>query len=207
MTIWCKICGITTAADARVVEQAGADAIGLNCYPPSPRYIEPEVVGELSAAVGCTRVALFVDPEPDHVRAVLDVAAIDILQFQGDESPRFCGQFGLPYMKGIRMSAETSVAQLVKRYDNAWAFLLDTFVEGIPGGTGRRFDLDLWPDLPDLRLVLAGGLDPQNVAAAITQVSPFGVDVAGGVEGTTKRRKDPVRVEQFVQEVRSVGSD
>ena len=207
MTIWCKICGITTAADARVAERVGADAIGLNCYPPSPRFIEPAVVGELSAAVGCTRVALFVDPEPDQVRAVLDTAAIDMLQFQGDESPEFCSQFRLPYMKGIRMSSDTPVAELVQRYENAWAFLLDTFVEGVPGGTGKRFDLDLWPDLPGARLVLAGGLDPQNVAAAITQIRPFDVDVAGGVEAATKRLKDRARLEQFVQEVRSVGRE
>jgi len=99
------------------------------------------------------------------------------------------------------------VAELVQRYENAWAFLLDTFVEGVPGGTGKRFDLDLWPDLPGARLVLAGGLDPQNVAAAITQIRPFGVDVAGGVEAATKRLKDRARLEQFVQEVRSVGRE
>lgn len=208
---WSKICGITTTVDAQVAIAAGADAVGFNCYPQSKRYVAPLQIADICNVVGATRVALFVDPTGDEVRAVLEHCDIDLLQFQGEEGAEFCGGFGLPYMKALRMRPGVDVWACANEYQMAWALLLDTYVADQPGGTGERFDLSLWPNLAswpehqDTRLVLAGGLTPDNVGAAIDTLHPFGVDVAGGVEGAQKGHKDQHKVERFIQEVRRVG--
>ena len=203
---WSKICGITRSADTATAERAGANAIGFNFYPPSPRYIDPEAAGAIAALTGCTRVGLFVDPSEDDVRAACDACALDLLQFHGDETPEFCERFAMPYMKVIRMRDDTDIDAVVARFSDAWAIMLDTYVPGVPGGTGAAFDWGRWPQGLEARLVLAGGLDPENVSAAITALQPFGVDVSSGVEGQRKGIKDPARVEAFMKEVRRVGS-
>lgn len=202
---WCKICGITTLEDAQLSQTAGADALGFNCYAQSPRYVAPERLAELTASVNVTRVALFVDAPAAAVEQVLRVAQIDMLQFQGSESEAYCAGFGLPYMKGVRMAADVDVAAEAGNFGSAWGLLLDAYVPGKPGGTGQSFDWTRWPDVPDVRLILAGGLTPANVAAAISRLQPFGVDVCGGVEGPEKGRKDSRKVNEFMQEVCSVG--
>lgn len=211
--LWCKICGITNSQDALAVQRAGADAMGLVFYPASKRYISLQQAAEISTAVDrVTKVGLFVDPEADDVRRSIDAAGLDLLQFQGEEPMAFCEQFGLPYMKGVRVGmACLDVEAVIEAHSSAWAFLLDTYVDGEHGGTGQSFDRALWPDRADARLILAGGLAPDNVASAIADIAGrggrlFGVDVSTGVELSVaglrdKRRKDPVAIDTFVNEV------
>ena len=202
--VWCKICGITCIDDAGAAVAAGADAIGLNRYPASQRYVDLEQAREIAAAALCTRVALFVNPSEADVAQTLEAVDIDMLQFHGDEAPAFCEQFGLPYMKAVRVRAGVDVEALAAEHASAWALLLDAYVPEQPGGTGERFDWALWPrQLQDRRLVVAGGLTPENVAEAVEHLSPFGVDVAGGVEDEVKGRKNPVKMTEFVARARS----
>lgn len=201
---WCKICGITSVDDTVACAALGVDAVGFNCYEQSSRYVELAQLVDLAASIDVTRVALFVDADRANVEAVLAAAQIDLLQFHGGESPDFCASFGLPYIKVLRMQSGTDVPAMAIAYASAWALLLDTFVPGRPGGTGQQFDWSLWPKDCKSRLILAGGLDPENVAGAVAQLSPFGVDVCGGVEGRQKGQKDLHKVSQFIKEVSSV---
>lgn len=201
---WCKICGVTRIEDVRACEEAGADAIGFNCYPGSARFVDSKTIATLSRANALTSVALFVDASTSQIKKIIDAAEIDLLQFHGNEDPQFCEQFGLPYMKVLRMRAGIDLVTEEQRYSSAWALMLDTFVDGQPGGTGSTFDWQRWPKSTAARWVLAGGLTPQNVAAGVKQLAPFGVDVSGGVEGDTRGRKDHQKILDFMQEVRSV---
>ncbi|MEY8204505.1 MAG: phosphoribosylanthranilate isomerase [Bermanella sp.] len=196
-----KICGITRAEDAQAVVDAGADAIGLVFYEPSPRAVTLTMAQEIVQAVPAfvTVVALFVNPTVKEVRRVLEGVRIDLLQFHGDETSDFCGQFQRPYIKAIRVRQAADVVASGLRFPDALALLLDSYKPGVPGGTGETFD---WSLIPDSRkpLILAGGLTPNNVAAAITQVQPFAVDVSGGVEAQ-KGIKDHSKINEFMKEV------
>lgn len=199
-----KICGITTPADALMVAKSGADAIGLVFYEPSPRHVEIEQARLIAQAVPAfvTKTALFVNPSVDDVRAVLARVAIDLIQFHGDETPAFCEQFGKPYMKAVRMQESTDLFALAALYSTASALLLDTYKAGVPGGTGEQFNWNWIPQGFPKALVLAGGLNVQNVAQAIEQVQPWAVDVSGGVE-QSKGVKSAQQVALFMQQVTS----
>ncbi len=201
-----KICGITTPEDVEAAAAVGADAIGFNFYPPSPRYVELERATELSRRCPpfVSAVALFVNPEPDEVQAVLQaVPGVSVLQFHGTETPEFCGSFARPYIKSIGVHNEVDVIEEMSRYATASALLLDSFDPVRWGGTGREFD---WNKIPAERLrplVLAGGLNAGNVEGAIRQVKPFAVDVCNGVE-SSPGIKDPVKLEAFMRSVERV---
>jgi phosphoribosylanthranilate isomerase len=201
-----KICGITRHEDAQAVVQAGADALGLNFAEVSPRKVSIDTAAAIANDVGGSlqRVGLFVNASARFVGAVLRQVELDVLQFHGEESGSFCAGFGIPFMKAIRMRSAVDMASLEEEYADACCLLLDAYVPGQRGGTGARFDLALWPRAASKRLVLAGGLTPDNVADALGQVQPYGVDVSGGVEGPTKGIKDPERIKRFIDEVRSV---
>ena len=205
--IWCKICGITNADDAEHAWRAGADALGFNLYPPSPRFIELDKATELAQATDSAAVALLVNPSAAQVEQVIARRCFDLLQFSGDESSEFCAGFGVPYLKSVRMRSGANATQLataeIASHAHAWAILLDTYSTDQYGGTGQTFDWALWPAGAHERLVLAGGLDASNVGAAIAATKPFGVDVCGGVEGATKGLKDRLKMEQFIKETRS----
>lgn len=197
-----KICGITSVKDALTVVQHGADAIGLVFYAKSPRNVSvaqaAEIVARLPAFVSA--VGLFVDAAPEEIRAVLAKIKLDLLQFHGDETPEQCRQYGLPYMKAVRVQADTNLLQCAADYGDAKALLLDAYAEGIAGGTGHVFDWNLIPtDLPQ-NIVLAGGLNASNVGAAIRQVCPYAVDVSGGVE-REKGIKDADKIAAFMRGV------
>lgn len=187
------------------VAGSGADALGLNFATISPRRVSLPDAAEIAAAVAgaVMRVGVFVDPEPDDVRRVLDVVALDMLQFHGDEPDAFCTAFGRPYLKAHRVAARVDAEALERDFPGACAHLLDAFVPGQPGGTGQRFDWGLWPRARGLKLVLAGGLTPDNVAEAIRATRPFAVDVSGGVEAGRKGIKDAERIDRFVAAVRA----
>ncbi len=209
--IWCKICGLTRAEDAQVAIEAGADAIGLNFWPGSRRAIDVARAREICAAVDLARlhrrvhgsvVALFVNPSANEVNEVIEQVPVDLLQFHGDESNDFCKRFGLPFMKVLRVAERIDPEALFDAYPDASMWLLDTFVESAVGGTGESYDWNLWPQQNSLRLVLAGGLDPDNVTRAIDQTAPFGVDVCTGVETGEPGVKDPTKIRRFVAHVR-----
>ena len=196
-----KICGVTTPTDARLAADAGADAVGINFHPPSPRSVGPLMAAEIAAALPpfVAAIGVFVDPDADRIRRILDRVRLDGLQFSGDESGEFCRTFGLPYIKAAGMAPDFDFAEFEDRYPDAQAFLLDNHDDQLAGGTGRPFDWSSWPN-SDRRLILAGGLGPDNVAAAIAATHPYAVDVASGVEGKVKGRKDAALVSRFVEE-------
>lgn len=198
-----KICGITRIEDALAAAAAGADAIGLVFYAPSPRAVTASQARQIVAALPpfVTTVGLFVDAPRAEVEAVLREVPLDLLQFHGDEAPEDCRGFGRPYVKALRVRSPEDVQACCARYADAAGILLDTFVPGIPGGTGECFDWSLVPADAALPLILAGGLDAGNVSAAIRQVRPYAVDVSGGVEAG-KGIKDATKVQSFVAAVR-----
>jgi phosphoribosylanthranilate isomerase len=197
-----KICGITRAQDALEVVKQGADAIGLVFYPKSPRNVSAaqaaEIVSKIPAFI--TVVGLFVDAEPAFVQEVLSVVHLDLLQFHGDETASQCRQYSRPYMKAIRVKSDTNLVQYAADYADAKALLLDAFAEGVPGGTGLVFDWSLIPQNFPLPIVLAGGLNAENVGVAIEQVRPYAVDVSGGVEAS-KGIKDAAKIAAFMRGV------
>ncbi|HEY9017459.1 phosphoribosylanthranilate isomerase [Thiomicrospira sp.] len=195
-----KICGITRPEDALAAAQAGADAIGLVFYEPSPRAVTIEqakrIVQNLPAFV--TTTALFVDANASLVEQVIDDVKIDLLQFHGNESAEFCGQFSRPYIKAISMQSDTNVIELVDVYKDARALLLDTYKPGVPGGTGEVFNWQWIPKSLAKPVVLAGGLTPENVKNALEISNVWAIDVSGGVE-STKGIKSAQKITDFIQ--------
>mgnify|MGYP006422010255 CR=1 FL=1 len=198
-----KICGITTPADAEHAAAAGADAIGLVFYPGSARSIEPEQAAAIVAALPpfVTPVALFLDAAGEQIAAVLERVRVGMLQFHGSEAVSFCRSFGRPYIKTVGMADTTDPATVATAYPDAAGLLTDSHGSGCAGGTGHSFAWDRLPARRDYGLILAGGLTPDNVAAAVTTVRPDAVDVSTGVE-RAPGRKDAARIQRFIEEVR-----
>ena len=198
-----KICGITSVADARSAVEAGADAIGLVFYEPSPRAVSIDQARTIAASVGpfVTVVGLFVDADASYINNVLGNVSLHVLQFHGNESREFCEQFQRPFMKAIRMKPELNVAQEIDKYLSASAILLDAYRPGVPGGTGETFDWARVPKESARPIVLAGGLTIENIALAIRSTHVYGVDVSGGVE-SAPGQKDPRKVVQFIANAR-----
>jgi len=196
-----KICGITRAQDARAAAEAGADAIGLVFYPPSPRFVTIEQAHSLRLGLApfVSAVALFVNPSREDVERVIAGVRPDALQFHGEEAPEFCGSFGVPYVKACRMGEGVDLLEYLRPFSGAVGWLADTLVEGY-GGAGTRFDWSLVPAQRPKPLILSGGLTPGNVGEAIRQVRPWAVDVSSGVEAA-KGVKDPVKIAAFISEV------
>lgn len=203
-----KICGITRVEDALAAAHSGADAIGLVFHPASPRAVSLSQAQAIRAALPpfVTVVGLFVDAPAAQVEAVMGQVALDLLQFHGDEAPQYCRAFGRPYLKAVRMRPGVDLHIQSRRFADAAALLLDSYQRGVPGGTGLRFDWARIPDDLEQPLVLAGGLDPDNVAQAVRQVRPYAVDVSGGVE-VAKGVKDETKIAAFIRGVTSVDTD
>ena len=199
-----KICGITNVEDAELAVEAGADALGLVFYPPSPRHVSPELAAEIARAVSPFAVltGLFVDAHPDQVEQTLKQVPLNLLQFHGDETAHYCRQFNRPYIKALRMKPDLDPLEAMVPYADARGFLLDAYRRGVPGGTGDTFDWQRVPQSSERPIVLAGGLNPDNVAQAIRIARPQAVDVSGGVEASPGR-KDPHRVRAFIRAARS----
>lgn len=198
-----KICGVTRPDDARAAAAAGADAIGLVFYADSPRALDLESAYAVAAALPpfVSRVALFLDPSAADVQAVIDALRPDLLQFHGDESPEFCGRFGVPYVKAVPMGDEGADPDAyAARFADAAALLLDGHRPGQAGGRGEGFDWEGRGGGRSMPVVLAGGLTPDNVAEAIRSVRPYAVDVSSGVE-SARGVKDPARIRAFAAAV------
>lgn len=197
-----KICGITRVEDAISAVNAGADAIGLVFYAPSPRALTIPQAQQIVAAIPpfVSVVGLFVNAKQTEIEAVLSDVRLDILQYHGDETPSDCQQINLPYYKAIRVKADTNLLQCEVEFKSAKALLLDTYSETAVGGTGHVFDWNLIPNNLTKPVILAGGLTADNVALAIQQVRPYAVDVSGGVE-LNKGIKDAAKVAAFMRGV------
>ena len=198
-----KICGITRGGDARAAAEAGADAIGLVFSPPSPRFLSVERAVEIRDALPpfVSAVALFVNPDAAQVAQVLGRVRPAMLQFHGEETPQFCAQFGVPYIKACRVRKGADLLEYLRPFSTAAGWLLDSHVEEY-GGVGERFDWSLAPAVRDRPIILAGGLTRDNVAEAIRHVRPWGVDVTSGVE-SAKGVKDVAKIAAFIAEVRN----
>lgn len=203
-----KMCGVTRAVDAQHAIAQGVDALGLVFFADSRRVVSlpqaVELVKKWPPFV--CRVGLWVNPSFAEVQAAIDLNCVDLLQFHGDEPEDFCRQFSRPYIKAIRVGTNTAqLQQQLVRYPTAQALLLDTQIsDGQWGGTGQCFDWKLWPQ-SNQPLILAGGLTPKNVAAAIVQTRPYAVDVSGGVEAPGQPGvKDPVLMSEFIREAQRV---
>lgn len=198
-----KICGITRPEDGLAAARAGADAIGLVFEVRSPRFVDAEQARAVVQALPpfMKVVGLFVNAPAEQVRELTGRVALDLIQFHGDEPADFCRVFSRPYLKAIPMREGIDVRSAVGRYPDAAGILLDTHHAQLAGGTGERFN---WARIPaDLGkpLVLAGGLTPDTVGAAVRQVRPYAVDVSSGVE-QAKGIKDAGKIAAFVEAVR-----
>jgi phosphoribosylanthranilate isomerase len=198
-----KICGITRAQDALAAAEAGADAIGLVFYPPSPRCVTLERAIELRDALPpfVQTVALFVNAARSEVETVIDRVRPSVLQFHGEEPPEFCRAFGTPWIKACRVKDGVDLLEYFRAYKGSAGWLADAFVDGY-GGAGRTFDWSLVPGKRDRPLVLSGGLDKDNVGDAIRRVRPWAVDVSSGVE-SAKGIKDAAKIDAFIREVKN----
>ncbi len=198
-----KMCGMTRCEDVIAACQAGADAIGMIFYPPSPRNVTLDQAKLISESVSLMtdRVVLFVDPDPGYVREVLAETNADIIQFHGKETLDFCQQFDRRFIKALRVKQASDIIRELDAFQSADAILLDAYVKGVPGGTGKTFDWDIIPEHLASRVMLAGGLNPENVAQAIAQVRPFAVDVSGGLE-QEPGKKDHNKIWAFSHAVR-----
>lgn len=197
-----KICGITRVDDVDAAVEAGADAVGFVFTPRSKRLVQANDAAALVSAVPAfvSRVGLFMDQDTEEVLQVLGRVRLNLLQFHGSETAEFCEQFGLPYIKAIAMGAKEETGGLCAAYPGACGVLLDSHEPGHAGGTGHVFD---WNRIPALGkpLVLAGGLNPGNVARAVKTARPWAVDVSSGVEDAPGI-KNHEKMREFIKEAK-----
>ena len=205
MSVKVKICGLTSVADGLAAAEAGADLIGLMFAEKSPRLISIATAAEIAQALPpfLLRTGVFVNPSEDLVMEAIAKCGLNLLQFHGDETPEFCTQFGIMSLKAFRIRDESSLAELPKFPTDA--YLLDAYSASGLGGTGEKFNWDLAITAKQFGkpIFLAGGLTPENVAAAVQQVQPFAVDVSSGVE-SAPGKKDAVKVKAFIQAAKGV---
>tara|TARA_B100002019_G_scaffold275131_1_gene272720 strand:+ start:119 stop:784 length:666 start_codon:yes stop_codon:yes gene_type:complete len=210
-----KICGITNLIDAQVAIKAGVDALGFVFYPHSKRDISISTAADFCNKLPpfVDRVGLFVDPSEEDVKNTLDHVSLSLLQFHGNETPEFCESFSVPYIKSIPMSVGADIEnkisndEVIKKisslHTNAAGFLLDSYHKGLPGGSGVTFDWSSVKNISDKPMILAGGLNKDNICKAISSLSPYAVDVSSGVE-SGPGKKDSRKIFEFVQSVRSL---
>ena len=199
-----KICGFTNAENARDAAIAGVDAIGLVFYNKSPRNVDIQRAREIVSALPpfVNRVGLFVNANPSFIDEVLCEVPLDTLQFHGDEVVGDCTQYQMPFIKSLRVTPKTNVVQLADNFSEASALLLDSHNPNSYGGTGEVFDWMLARVNIDLPIILAGGLNSENVSDAISQVKPYAVDASSGVE-SAPGVKDIDKIEAFIRSVHS----
>lgn len=202
-----KICGITSEGDALAAVRCGVDSLGFNFHPASPRFIEPARAAAIKRVlppfVCC--VGLLVDLPIDAVRSVVAESDMDVLQFHGAETAALCDEAGLPYIKALPAKSRQFLVDSAKQYPRARALLIDTAVKGQFGGTGVTFDWSIVPTLSK-PVIVAGGLDAVNVRHAMLALSPYAVDVSGGVE-KAKGIKDEGKMNAFVNAVNTADKE
>jgi phosphoribosylanthranilate isomerase len=197
-----KICGITSERDAASAIEAGADALGFVFYEKSPRFVTREIARDIIAKVPpfITTVGVFVNETADVIKGLREFVPLDRVQLHGDEDPEFSELLGPGVIKALRIKGEEDI--LVLKDYNATAFLLDAFVDGKPGGTGATFDWAIALEAKRYgRIILSGGLTPENVAEAVVRAAPYAVDVSSGVE-SSPGVKDPDKIRRFIEEAK-----
>lgn len=219
-----KICGINNIESGKAAIAAGADAIGLVFYQPSPRCVDVPTARQIALLAGpfVNVVGLFVDADADYIEQVMSQVPLHVLQFHGKETNQYCEQFQRPFIKALRMKPDVDVLAEIEKYPSAQGILLDAYRKGVPGGTGETFDWNRVPRDCEKPLVLAGGLTPENITEAVQLTRPYGVDVSGGVECTSDKknaesidgcgnvvksassvRKDPDKIQAFVSRAKN----
>ena len=202
MSVRVKICGVASPEDARAAVDAGADFIGLNFHPASPRAVDVARAREIADAAGpAPLVGVFVDVERGRVEEIAAAVGLAALQFHGDEPPDYCTGWAWRTIKALRARPGVDLAALARTYDTDY-LLVDAYQPGLPGGTGVRLDPSAAAGLPAARLFVAGGLTPDTVADAVRALRPFAVDVASGVEDRPGR-KDHAKVEAFIRRAKA----
>ena len=201
-----KVCGIKDVATAELAVELGVEMIGLNFYPPSPRYVSMSLARSITRAVSgkALIVGVFVDEDRARVEEVASSVGLDLLQFHGTESMRTIGALASCSIKAFRVEASDGELPDASSYETCWGLLFDTGDPQLHGGTGRMWDHGLLarPSRRHPRVFLAGGLNPENVAQVLENVVPFAVDVCSGVE-SAPGIKDPTLMRRFVEEVRN----
>lgn len=199
-----KFCGITRGEDAQAAVDLGVDALGFVFSRRSRRFIDPAQAREITRKLPpmVSTIALFMDDDPVWINEVISAFRPQLLQFHGAESAGDCAAVGFPYIKAVPMASTQDVASYAAAFPDASALLLDAHASGEPGGQGARFD---WSQRPAVAqaMILAGGLDAENVAEAIRRMRPFAVDVSSGIESSAGI-KDPARMRAFVEAVKGV---
>jgi len=202
MPVKVKICGVCSVADARAAVAAGADFLGLNFHPASPRAVDPERACEIAAAVpGTPLVGVFVDASRARVEEVAARVGLAALQFHGDEPPAYCAGWSWRTIKAIRARPGESPAAAAERYATDY-ILLDSYAPGAAGGTGVPLEPSAARGIPPSRLFIAGGLRADTVADVVRQLRPFAVDVASGVE-VRPGEKDHAKLEAFIRRAKA----
>jgi len=198
-----KICGITNVEDAQMAIELGADALGFNFVPGTPRFLEERYAKEIMSSLRSFRekIGVFADEKRRRVEKISSELGLEVIQFHGNESPQECEYFlgkGFRVIRALRVK-DSSTISMVSEFQNC-TILLDSFVRGKLGGTGKKFDWSLVRSLAERKsVILSGGLNPSNVKEAVMEISPFGVDVSSGVEREHPRRKDFELVRKFIR--------
>jgi phosphoribosylanthranilate isomerase len=198
-----KICGITNLDDALASIDYGADALGFVFYPKSPRYITPEKAGEITAQLPpfITTVGVFVNEAPANIKEVMTLARLQVLQLHGDETPHACSTWS-PVVKAFRVKDFVDLKPL-EQYKSLSAYLIDTYAPSTYGGTGQIFNWDIAVEAKKFgRIILSGGLTPENIEKAVRWVKPYAVDVSSGVEAE-KGKKDSKKLKEFIERAKA----
>jgi phosphoribosylanthranilate isomerase len=202
MSVVVKICGVRTPEDARAAVDAGADLLGVNFVPSSPRVVDVAAARAIAAAVpGTPLVGVFLDASRDDVARLAVQVGLAGLQFHGDESADDCRGWPQWTVKALRARPGDDLVARAARYDTTY-LLVDSHVEGVAGGTGVAIDPATAAGLPRARLFMAGGLRPDTVADVVRRVRPYGVDVASGVE-TSPGVKDHGKIQEFIRRAKA----
>lgn len=200
-----KICGLTDPENSKQIASLDIHAIGLVFFNESPRAVSIEQANEIIQEIPpfINKVGLFVNANSNFVDQVLNSVNIDTIQFHGDESSSDCSQFQMPFIKAIRMREGTNLLKQAEEFSSAAGLLLDSFEEDSYGGTGKSFDWNLIKNNLDLPIILAGGLNKDNVMSAIEKTQPYAIDISSGVE-VDKGIKDIEKTKEIIEIVKSI---
>jgi len=200
-----KICGLTDPENSKQIASLDIHAIGLVFFNESPRAVSIEQANEIIQELPpfINKVGLFVNASSNFVDQVLNSVNIDTIQFHGDESSSDCSQFQMPFIKAIRMREGTNLLSQAEEFSSASGLLLDSFEEDSYGGTGKSFDWNLIKNNLDLPIILAGGLNKDNIMSAIEKTQPYAIDISSGVE-VDKGIKDIEKTKEIIEIVKSI---
>jgi phosphoribosylanthranilate isomerase len=200
--MWLKICGITRREDAVRAEECGADAVGF-IFAKSPRQIDLSIAEKLCSQIKILRVGVFVNEDLKKIIRIRKRSKLDIIQLHGNESPEFCKTLGGTIIKAVRVKNEQSIEQ-IQAYTNVWKILLDTYIPGQAGGTGKQIDSRFLINRDLSNIILAGGITPDNIDIILQKYAPFGLDISSGIEDSPGE-KNIGKMEYVIKKVKKRG--